>query len=96
MVKRSCYDSKKIRRFWVKNYPGFGKFKATKITNLSVNPAIKKSRRICPHWLNPKHDGCGMSYHANLIRWKENTVDIVVRDQEFVARSKNHKKFKNG
>ena len=35
-----------------------------------------------------------MSYHKNLSRWKENTVDIVGRGQEFVAKPKNDKECK--
>ena len=64
------------------------------MTNLSFNPLVKKSKWICPQWLNPKQGGCGMSYHKNLSRWKENTVDIVGRGQEFVAKPKNDKECK--
>ena len=91
----TLYIAKKnLEGFELKNFPGFGKFKATKMTNLSFNPLVKKSKWICPQWLNPKHGGCGMSYHKNLSRWKENTVDIVGRGQEFVAKPKNDKECK--
>ena len=56
------------------------------MTNLSFDPSIKKSRWICPKWLNPNHNGCGMTYHKNVDRWGENTVDIVGRGQEFIAK----------
>tara|TARA_B100000989_G_scaffold213310_1_gene162101 strand:- start:67 stop:210 length:144 start_codon:yes stop_codon:yes gene_type:complete len=35
-----------------------------------------------------------MTYHKNQKRWGENTVDIVGRGQEFVAKPKNNKEFK--
>ena len=84
----------KLEGFGLQNYPGFGKFRATQLTNLSHDPSVKKSRWICPKWLNPKHNGCGMTYHKNLNRWRENTVDIVGRGQEFVAKPKNNKECK--
>ena len=87
-------QKKNLEGFELKSFPGFGKFKATKVTNLSFNPLVKKSKWICPQWLNPKRGGCGMSYHKNLNRWKENTVDIVGRGQEFVAKPKNDKECK--
>ena len=77
--------SKKLDAFGLKDYYGFGKFKASEKTNLSINPSIKKSKWKCPKWLNPKHGGCGMTYHNDLTRWDENTVDVVGRGQEFVA-----------
>ena len=81
----------KLEGFGLRNYPGFGIFKATQLTNLSFDPSIKKSRWICPKWLNPNHNGCGMTYHNNLDRWGENTVDIVGRGQEFIAKPKDRK-----
>ncbi len=77
--------SKKLNVFGLENYDGFGKFKASKNTNLSINPSIKKSKWKCPRWLNPNHGGCGMTYHQNLARWGNDTVDVVGRGQEFVA-----------
>ena len=77
--------SKKLDAFGLKDYYGFGKFKASERTNLSINPSIKKSKWICPKWLNPKHGGCGMTYHTDLTRWGNDTVDVVGRGQEFVA-----------
>jgi len=58
------------------------------LTNLSFDPSIKKSRWICPKWLNPNHNGCGMTYHKSQDRWGEHTVDIVGRGQEFIAKPK--------
>ena len=81
----------KLEGFDLINYPGFGIFKATQLTNLSFDPSIKKSRWICPKWLNPNHNGCGMTYHNNLDRWGKNTVDIVGRGQEFIAKPKDRK-----
>ena len=79
--------------FCLENYPEFGKFKATEMTNLSLNPSIKKSRGVCPKWLNPSHNGCRMKYHKKIDRWGNNTVDVVGRGQEFIARPKINKEF---
>ena len=35
-----------------------------------------------------------MTYHNNLDRWGENTVDIVGRGQEFIAKPKDRKECK--
>ena len=70
------------------------KFKASDGTNLSINPSIKKSKWICPKWLNPKHGGCGMTYNKDIKRWDDKTVDIVGRGQEFVAEPKKLKDCK--
>ena len=81
--------SNKLDAFDLKDYYGFGKFKASERINLSINPSVKKSKWICPKWLNPIHDGCGMTYHKDIKRWDVNTVDIVARGQEFIAKPKN-------
>ena len=81
--------SDKLDTFDLKDYYGFGKFKASDRTNLSINPSVKKSKWICPKWLNPNHGGCGMTYHKDIKRWNDNTVDIVGRGQEFIAEPKN-------
>ena len=80
--------SKKLDAFGLKNYYGFGKFDASENTNLSIDPTNKKSLWKCPNWLNPKLGGCGMTYHNDMRRWQENTVDVVGRGQEFVAEPK--------
>ena len=84
----------KLNIFGIDDYYGFGEFKASERTNLSINPSVKKSRWVCPKWLNPNHGGCGMTYHRDLKRWGENTVDIVGRGQEFIAEPKNTNEFK--
>ncbi len=81
--------SDKLDAFGLKDYYGFGEFKASDKTNLSINPSVKKSKWICPKWLNPNHGGCGMTYHKNIKRWNDNSVDIVGRGQEFIAEPKN-------
>jgi len=80
--------SDKLDAFGLKDYYGFGEFNASDKTNLSINPYVKKSKWICPKWLNPNHGGCGMTYHKDPIRWDDNTVDIVGRGQEFIAEPK--------
>ena len=79
----------KLDAFGMKDYYGFGKFSASDRTNLSINPSVKKSTWTCPKWLNPNHGGCGMTYHKDINRWSEDTVDIVGRGQEFIAEPKN-------
>ena len=88
--------SNKLDAFGVKDYYGFGKFNASDKTNLSINPSVKKSKWICPKWLNPIHGGCGMTYHKDPKRWDDKTVDIVGRGQEFVAEPKKLMIVKNG
>ena len=78
----------KLDVFGLTNYYGFGKFKASERTNLSIDPSVKKSKWICPKWLNPNHGGCGMTYHKDIKRWGGDTVDIVGRGQEFIAEPK--------
>ena len=80
--------SNKLDAFGLKDYNGFGKFNASEKTNLSINPSVKKSKWICPKWLNPNHGGCGMTYHKDPKRWDDKTVDVVGRGQEFVAEPK--------
>jgi len=76
---------KKLNVFGIKDWQGHGKFKSSPKTNLSANPFIKKSEWNCPDWLNPHKKGCGMTYHNDLNRWKNSTVQIVGRGQEFIA-----------
>lgn len=64
---------------------GFGKFSPeNSLTRLS----FKKSRPSLwkvPNWINPNHGGSGLSYHSNLRRWGEETLQTVGRGQEFVS-----------
>ena len=80
--------SKKLDAFALNDYYGFGQFNASENTNLSIDPSNKKSLWKCPRWLNPRLGGCGMTYHNDMRRWQENTVDVVGRGQEFVAEPK--------
>ena len=77
--------SDKLDAFGIDGYYGFGKFNASDKTNLSFDPYKKKSTWKCPKWLNPKHGGSGMTYHKDLKRWSDNSVDIVGRGQEFIT-----------
>ena len=77
--------SDKLNTLGLENFYGFGKFKASQKTKLSIDPHTKKSRWKCPKWLNPNYGGCGMTYHKDKKRWGENSVDIVGRGQEFIA-----------
>ena len=76
--------SNKLDVFGIDDYYGFGKFNASDRTNLSIDPS-KKSIWKCPKWLNPKHGGSGMTYHKDLKRWSDDSVDIVGRGQEFIT-----------
>jgi hypothetical protein len=65
--------------------PGTGVFpKAAPVLRLS-SPLGPTSLWNVPKWLNPRHDGVGMTYHSDRERWGEETVQTVARGQEFVA-----------
>lgn len=53
--------------------------------------AYKKSLWAVPDWLNPKREGCGLSYHGSPSRWSQSTLQSVAKGQEFVANVSNHR-----
>ena len=87
--------SKKLDAFGLNDYYGFGQFNASEKTNLSIDPSNKKSLWKCPKWLNPKLGGCGMTYHNDMKRWQEKTVEVVGRGQEFIAEPQKIEDCKN-
>ncbi|MBM3491689.1 MAG: hypothetical protein FJX68_14840 [Alphaproteobacteria bacterium] len=66
--------------------PGFGMLRFAKSAlRLSVKGSTRTSLWRVPAWLTPKAGGVGLSYHGDLDRWGEETLQAVAKGQEFVA-----------
>jgi hypothetical protein len=66
--------------------PGWGLLKSGyRLTAQPQNGTYTASLWKAPGWLNPLGGGVGMTYHADAERWRQDSVRIVGRGQEFVA-----------
>ena len=73
---------------------GFGKFKATDASLLTVMRQANKSLWLVPDWLNPKAGGCGLSYHKKP-DFSGKTLQTTAKGQEFVCQPAQSGAFKD-